>query len=84
MTENPIVKMASVIRDKVGTTKKFTLPEIALLMELKPVSLIFRRALPLAKTVPAKALTARLTSMAAIQSFILLAMTSAMATCYEN
>lgn len=34
MTENPIVKMANAIRAKVGTTKKFTLPEIALLMEL--------------------------------------------------
>lgn len=34
MTENPIVKMANVIRDKVGTTNKFTLPEIALLMSL--------------------------------------------------
>lgn len=34
MTENPIVKMANVIRDKVGTTNKFTLPEIALLTEL--------------------------------------------------
>lgn len=32
MTENPIVKMASTIRGKVGTTKKFTLPEIATLM----------------------------------------------------
>lgn len=32
MTENPIVKMASTIRDKVGTTNKFTLPEIATLM----------------------------------------------------
>lgn len=32
MTENPIVKMATAIRDKVGTTKKFTLPEIATLM----------------------------------------------------
>lgn len=34
MTENPIVKMASSIRAKIGTTKKFTLPEIALLTEL--------------------------------------------------
>lgn len=34
MTENPIVKMANTIRDKVGTTNKFTLPEIALLMSL--------------------------------------------------
>ncbi|WP_334116408.1 hypothetical protein [Ligilactobacillus sp.] len=34
MTENPIVKMAEDIRDKVGTTNKFTLPEIALLMSL--------------------------------------------------
>lgn len=34
MTENPIVKMANAIRDKVGTTNKFTLPEIALLMSL--------------------------------------------------
>ena len=34
MTENPIVKMADSIRAKIGTTKKFTLPEIAVLMEL--------------------------------------------------
>lgn len=34
MTENPIVKMANAIRDKVGTTNKFTLPEIVLLTEL--------------------------------------------------
>lgn len=34
MTENPIVKMADSIRAKIGTKKKFTLPEIALLMEL--------------------------------------------------
>lgn len=34
MTENPIVKMADSIRAKIGTTKKFTLPEIALLTEL--------------------------------------------------
>lgn len=34
MTENPIVKMADRIRAKVGVTKKFTLPEIALIMDL--------------------------------------------------
>lgn len=32
MTENPIVKMADSIRDKVGTTNKFTLPEMSLIM----------------------------------------------------
>lgn len=34
MTENPIVKMADSIRTKIGTTKKFTLPEIALIMDM--------------------------------------------------
>lgn len=34
MTENPIVKMADNIRAKVGTTQKFTLPEIASLLTL--------------------------------------------------
>lgn len=34
MTENPIVKMADNIRTKVGTTQKFTLPEIASLVFL--------------------------------------------------
>ena len=34
MTENPIVKMADSIRAKIGTTKKFTLPEIALIMNI--------------------------------------------------
>lgn len=34
MTENPIVKMADNIRTKVGTTQKFTLPEIASLVML--------------------------------------------------
>ena len=34
MTENPIVKMADSIRAKIGTTKKFTLPEIALIMDM--------------------------------------------------
>ena len=32
MTENPIVKMADNIRDKVGTTNKFTIPEMSLIM----------------------------------------------------
>ena len=32
MTENPIVKMADSIRAKVGTTNKFTLPEMSLIM----------------------------------------------------
>lgn len=34
MTENPIVKLANNIRTKVGTTQKFTLPEIASLVSL--------------------------------------------------
>ena len=34
MTENPIVKIANKIRDKVGTTQKFTLPEMASLVSL--------------------------------------------------
>lgn len=34
MTENPIVKIANNIRTKVGTTQKFTLPEIASLVSL--------------------------------------------------
>ena len=34
MTENPIVKMADSIRAKIGTTEKFTLPEMSLIMEV--------------------------------------------------
>jgi plastocyanin len=34
MTENPIVKMADNIRAKTGTTNKFTLPEMSLIMEV--------------------------------------------------
>ena len=34
MTENPIVKMADSIRAKTGTSNKFTLPEMALIMEV--------------------------------------------------
>jgi plastocyanin len=34
MTENPIVKMADSIRAKTGTTNKFTLPEMALIMNV--------------------------------------------------
>ena len=34
MTENPIVKMADSIRAKTGTSNKFTLPEMSLVMEV--------------------------------------------------
>lgn len=34
MTENPIVKMADSIRAKTGSTNKFTLPEMSLIMEV--------------------------------------------------
>lgn len=61
MVENPIVKMADNIRAKVGTTQKFTLPEIASLVTLPDTFPGFNQKLTVAQNGATKPAGASLT-----------------------